>query len=51
MNKITSKIVNKMGTALSSAALTVALTNSNSTCWFTSYQPVEPKGLRKFDKK
>jgi cyclic lactone autoinducer peptide len=40
-----------LGSMLSSAALSVALANSSSTCWFTSYQPAEPKELSKFSKK
>jgi cyclic lactone autoinducer peptide len=45
------KIITKLGTALSSAALSLALANKNATCFFTSYQPVEPKELSKFSKK
>jgi cyclic lactone autoinducer peptide len=45
------KIINKLGSLLSSAELSVALASSNSTCWYTAYQPAEPKGLSKFTKK
>lgn len=43
-------VANKIGTLLSKTALSVALKTSNSTCFFTAHQPVEPKGLSKFKK-
>jgi cyclic lactone autoinducer peptide len=43
-------VANKIGTILSKTALSVALTTSNVTCFYTAYQPVEPKGLSKFKK-
>jgi cyclic lactone autoinducer peptide len=43
-------IIDKVGTVLSKAALSLALTTSNATCFFAAYQPIEPKGLAKFKK-
>ena len=48
--KTTDNVLNKVGTALSKAALSLALTTSNATCFFTACQPAEPKGLAKFKK-
>ena len=46
----TNSVIKLVGTVISKAALSMALTTSNATCYFTSYQPVEPKGLAKFKK-
>jgi cyclic lactone autoinducer peptide len=43
-------VANTIGTVLSKTALSLALKTSNATCYFLSYQPVEPKGLSKFKK-
>lgn len=50
MNKLTDSIIQKTGTLLSKTALTAALTTSNATCWYTTYQPSQPKKLEKFKK-
>jgi cyclic lactone autoinducer peptide len=49
--KANNGVVNMIGTVLSKAALSMALTTSNAACFFLSYQPLEPKGLGKFNKK
>ena len=51
MDKNTNKVLNKAASIVASAALSLAVTSSNATCFFTAYQPVEPKGLNKFSKK
>jgi cyclic lactone autoinducer peptide len=50
MKKAANGFTYKAGTALSKAALSLALVTSNATCWFSSYQPVQPKQLEKFKK-
>ena len=48
--KVVNGILNKAGTALSKTALSLALVTGNATCWFSTYQPVQPKQLEKFKK-
>jgi cyclic lactone autoinducer peptide len=50
MHKAANSVFFKAGTALSKAALSLALATSNATCWFSSYQPAPPKQLEKFKK-
>jgi cyclic lactone autoinducer peptide len=50
MQKEANGVFNKAGSALSKAALSLALVTSNATCWFSSYQPAQPKQLEKFKK-
>lgn len=40
----------KHGTMVAALALMLATVTANSTCYFLSYQPDEPKGLDKFRK-
>lgn len=50
MEKSMNRIIFKAGTALSKTALSVALITGNATCWFSTYQPTQPKQLEKFKK-
>lgn len=51
MNKQINKGINKAGSLLSATALSLALSTSNATCIFLSYQPEEPKTFGKFKTK